>query len=81
MWCTKFSGKHLARLESGWVYFPPPDVFARANFNFAPVTIDSLSVLFTVLNPVSLCRSSVPCNALLAPLCKGFNVLCLILVS
>ena len=38
------------------MYYLPSEVFSRAKLNLAPVTTGSLTLLLTVLNPVTLWR-------------------------
>ena len=43
-------------LEEGSVYYLPSEFFSRAKLSLAPVTAGSLTLLLTVLNPVTLRR-------------------------
>ena len=52
--CDRFVREQVFPLESDRVYYLPSRVFAWARLNFVPVTTGSLTLLSTVLNPVTL---------------------------
>ena len=50
----RFARERVFPLEEERVYYLPSKVFSRAKLSLAPVTTGSLTLLLTVLNPVSL---------------------------
>ena len=53
---NRFARERTFPLEEGRVYYLPSEVFSRARLSLAPVTTGSLTLLLTVLNPVTLRR-------------------------
>ena len=51
-----FARERVFPLEEGRVYYLPSKVFSRAKLSLAPVTTGSLTLLLTLLNPVTLRR-------------------------
>ena len=52
----RFARDRVFPLEEGSVYYLPSEFFSRAQLSLAPVTTGSLTLLLTVLNPVTLRR-------------------------
>ena len=52
----RFARERVFPLEEGSVYYLPSEVFSRAKLSLAPVTTGSLTLVLTVLNPVTLRR-------------------------
>ena len=52
----RYARERAFLLEEGRVYYLPSEVFSRAKLSLAPVTTGSLTLLLTVLNPVTLRR-------------------------
>ena len=50
----RFARERVFPLEEGRVYYLPSEVFSRAKLSLALVTTGSLTLLLTVLNPVTL---------------------------
>ena len=52
----RFARVRVFPLEEGSVYYLPSEFFSRAKLSLAPVTTGCLTLLLTILNPVTLRR-------------------------